>query len=42
MSLMLTGRGCKNSITNGWGKRDRNLPTTINSKKRFGKSIAND
>ncbi len=39
---MLTGRRCKNSIPNGWDRRNRHLKTTTNGRKRVGRSIAND
>lgn len=41
----LDDESLKNSkifIPNGWDKRNRNLPTTTNSRKIVGRSIAND
>ena len=37
-----TLRRCKNSITNGWNRRNRCLPTNTNSRKRYGGSRVTD
>lgn len=42
MYLMLTGRRCNNSITNGWDRRNRHLTAITGSRKRVGRSIAKD
>lgn len=41
MCLMMTGRRCKNSITNGWNRRNRHLKAITGSRKRVGRSRAN-
>ena len=42
MCLMMTGRRCRDTIPNGWERRNRCLPTNTNSRKYYGRNIAID